>query len=274
MKRTRKVRLFDAVILVVVLVLSLYPVVWLLSISFQAPDAAYQLPTAFLFAPTTANYERLFGDRIFVGAITSSIIIALPATLLCGVAGGMAGYAFSRFSFRGSTVLAVVLLVARLLPAFAVVIPTLLMFREGSLLDTHLGLILALAAMQLPVAILIMYRVFDQVPRSLDEAARIDGASAWQVLRLVLVPLAKPGFAASAVITFVLIWNEFLFVLILAGHRIITLPVAIARFETQRQVLWGPISAASILAVLPVLVVALVAQRHLLAGLGLGATRE
>ncbi len=274
MRRTRKVRLFDFVLLIVVLVLSLYPVVWLLSISFQPPDAAYQLPTAFLFLPTTANYERLFGDRIFVGAIVSSIVIALPATLLCGVAGGMAGYAFSRFSFRGSAALAALLLVARLLPAFAVVIPTLLMYREGSLLDTQLGLILALAAMQLPIAILIMYRVFDQVPRSLDEAARIDGASSWQVLRRVLVPLAVPGFAASAVITFVLIWNEFLFVLILAGHKIITLPVAIARFETQRQVLWGPISAASILAVLPVLVVALVAQRHLLAGLGLGATRE
>ena len=274
MRRSFPVRVFDAVLLVVVVVLSLYPVVWLLAISFQPPDAAYQQPTAFIFQPVMDNYQRLFGDRIFMGSIWSSIVVAVPATALCVIAGAMAGYGFSRYRFRGSLVLAGLLLVARLLPAFAVVIPTLLMFRQGSLLDTHLGLILALAAMQLPIAILIMYRVFDQIPRSLDDAALIDGAAPWQILTRVLLPLAVPGFAATAVVTFVLVWNEFLFVLVLAGHKILTLPVSIARFETQRQILWGPISAASILAILPVLVVALVAQRRLLAGLGLGAVRE
>lgn len=274
MTRSRRVRVFDLALLIVVVVLSLYPVAWLVSISLQPPDAAYQQPTAFLFEPTLVNYERLADDPIFLGAIVGSILVAVPATILCAVAGAMAGYAFSRWSFRGSRVIVVTLLVARLLPAFAVVIPTLLMFRDGSLLDTHLGLVLALSAMQVPVAVFIMYRVFDQVPRSLDEAARLDGASSLQILWRVLIPLGVPGLAACAVVTFVLVWNEFLFVLILAGHQVITLPVAIARFETQRQVLWGPISAASIIAVLPVLALVLVAQRRLLAGLGIGATRE
>jgi multiple sugar transport system permease protein len=274
MRRRWPVRVVDLVILAIVTIVSLYPVAWLLSISLQPPNAAYQLPTSFVFVPTTENYGRLLGDSIFLGSIVASISIAVPATVLCTIAGAMAGYAFSRHAFRGSRVLAGVLLVGRLLPAFAVVIPTFLMFRSASLLDTELGLIFALAAMQLPIAILIMYRIFDQIPVALDEVALIDGASRSQILIRILAPLAIPGLAASAVVTFVLIWNEFLFVLVLAGHRIITLPVSIARFETQRQILWGPISAASIIAILPVLVVVLIAQRQLLSGLGVGATRE
>lgn len=274
MRRRWPVRVADLAILAIVTIVSLYPVVWLLSISLQQPDAAYRMPTSFLFVPTIENYGRLFGDPIFLDSIVTSISIAVPATLLCAIAGAMAGYAFSRHTFRGSRLLAGLLLIGRLLPAFAIVLPTFLLFRQVSLLDTEVGLIFALAAMQMPIAILIMYRIFDQIPIALDEAALIDGASRSQILTRVLIPLAIPGFAASAVVTFVLIWNEFLFILVLAGHRIITLPVSIARFETQRQILWGPISAASIIAILPVLVVVLVAQRQLLSGLGVGATRE
>jgi ABC-type glycerol-3-phosphate transport system permease component len=167
-----------------------------------------------------------------------------------------------------------VLVITRLVPAFAIVVPTFIIYRRFNLLDTTLGLVLAMAALQLPIAVLVMYRIIDSIPRALDEAARIDGAGPLGVLVRVIVPVAAPGLAASGVLTFILIWNEFLFILILAGNSVITLPVTIASFESQRQILWGPIAAASLIAVLPVLGLMVAAQRQLLAGLGLGAVHE
>jgi len=274
MRRRRALAVFDAIILVVLCVASVYPIAWLLAVSLQPPSSAYHLPPSFLFVPEFGNYAKLLGDPEFRDALLSSIFVAVPATILAVAAGAMAGFALSRHTFRGRAAVTATLLIARLVPAFAIVIPTFLIFNALHLLDTIPGLVLAMAAFQLPVAVLIMFRIFDTIPRSLDEAAVMDGASAMQVLRLVLVPIAIPGIAASGVLTFVLIWNEFLFVLILAGNKILTLPVVIATFETQRQILWGSIAAASILAVLPVVAVVLFAQRQLLAGLGLGAVRE
>jgi ABC-type glycerol-3-phosphate transport system permease component len=266
--------LLDVLVLVVLALVSLYPIAWLAAVSLQAPDAAYQVPTKLIFVPDFVNYERLLGSPEFREALLNSILVAAPATILCVVAGSMVGFALSRYVFRGRGAVTGTLIVTRLFPAFAVVIPTFLIYNALDLLDTIPGLILAMAAFHLPIAALVMYRIIDTIPRSLDEAAVVDGASPLQVLGWVLAPIAAPGLAASAVLTFTLVWNEFLFILILAGNRILTLPVVIATFETQRQILWGPIAAASVLAVLPVVVVVLFAQRQLLAGLGLGAVRE
>lgn len=273
-RRRRLGGLLDAVVLVVLALVSLYPIAWLVAVSLQAPDAAYQVPTKLIFVPDFVNYERLLGSPEFRDALLNSILVAAPATFLCVVAGSLAGFALSRHAFRSRGFVTVTLLVTRLVPAFAIVIPTFLIYNRLDLLDTIPGLILAMAAFHLPIAVLIMYRIIDTIPRSLDEAAVVDGASTLQVLGRVLVPIAAPGVAAAAVLTFTLVWNEFLFVLILAGNKVLTLPVVIATFETQRQILWGPIAAASILAVVPVVAVVLLAQRQLLAGLGLGAVRE
>lgn len=274
MRRGWRGRTFDIVVLVVLFVASIYPVAWLLVISLQPASAAYQLPTKWIFVPDFTNYERLLGDPEFVSALGNSLLVAIPATAIAVIGGSLAGFALSRHRFRGRATVTGTLAVTRLAPAFAIVIPTFIIYTKLDLLDTIPGLVLAMAAFQLPLAVLIMFRVFDTIPVALDEAAVVDGATPLQVFRLVLAPIAVPGLAASSVLTFVLIWNEFLFVLILAGNQILTLPVIIATFETQRQVLWGPIAAASIVAVVPVVVLVLFAQRQLLSGLGLGSVRE
>ena len=261
-------------IYVVVTVASLYPIVWLISISLQSANAAYKLPPQILFAPKIDNYTRVLGDDAFVASLVDSLLVAVPATALCVLLGALAGYSLSRHRVRGRNLLTAAFLVTRLAPAFAIVVPTFLIYRKLDLLDSLTGLILAMTAFQLPVAILILSRAIDSVPRSLDESARIDGAGPLTVLRRVVVPLIAPGMAATAVLTFILIWNEFLFVLLLAGDSLVTLPVTISTYETARQVLWGPIAAASVVAVLPVLVLVAFTQRYLLAGLGLGAVRE
>ena len=262
------------VIYVVVVGTALYPLAWMTAISLQPADAAFHLPPSFLFIPDFSNYRHVLGDAAFRSSIVDSLAVAIPATLLCVVLGTMAGFAFSRFHVRGARTLSALLVVTRLVPAFAIVVPTFIIYRRLNLLDTTMGLVLAMAALQLPIAVLVMYRIIDSIPRALDEAARIDGAGALGVLVRVIVPVAAPGLAASGVLTFILICNEFLFILILAGNSVITLPVTIASFESQRQILWGPIAAASLIAVLPVLGLMVAAQRQLLAGLGLGAVHE
>ena len=272
---TRRLRTVGHVtVFALVVAISIYPILWLVSISLQRANAAYHLPPRLLFVPDFDNYARVLGDEAFVASLVDSLLVAVPATALCVICGALAGYALSRYRIRGRGALTVAFLVTRLVPAFAIVVPTFIIYRKLDLLDSLSGLVLAMAAFQVPIAILILYRSIDAIPRSLDEAARIDGAAPLTVIGRVIVPLIAPGIAATAVLTFILVWNEFLFVLLLAGDTLVTLPVTISTYETARQVLWGPIAAASVVAVLPVLILVAFTQRYLLAGLGLGAVRE
>jgi multiple sugar transport system permease protein len=258
----------------ILVVLSVYPVAWLLSISFQSDQDAYHVPTRWLFVPTFSNYSHLFGDPNFVNSLINSVQLAVISTAVCVLLGAMAAYALSRYSMKAKGGITFGFAVSRLVPSFAIVIPTFYIYQRLHLLDTMLGLVLALVAFQLPLTILIMLRILTNVSLSLDEAARIDGAGFFRVFWQIVMPVARPGLAASAVLTFILIWNEFLFILVLAGDRIVTMPITIANFQTDKQILWGSIAASSVISLVPILVVILFAQRYVLSGLGLGAVKE
>ncbi len=258
----------------VLVVVSVYPVLWLLTISLQDDSSAYQSPTNWFFIPQFGTYAKLLADPAFLASLANSVQIAVIATALCVLFGAMAGYALSRYRVPGAVPLTFMFAVSRLVPTFAIVIPTFYIYRQLNLLDTILGLVLALVAFQVPLTALIMYRVFAGIPRSLDEAASLDGAGFVRTLWQVIMPVARPGLAASAVVTFVLIWNEFLFVLVLAGNQVVTIPVTIAGFQTDKQILWSSIAATSMISLIPILLLIVFAQRHLLSGLGMGAVRE
>lgn len=273
---TRRVLLpaVNVVIGAILVVLSVYPVAWLLSISFQSDQDAYHVPTRWFFVPTLSNYSHLFGDQSFVNSLINSVQLAVISTAVCVLLGAMAAYALSRYSMKAKGGITFGFAASRLVPSFAIVIPTFYMYQRLHLLDTMLGLVLALVAFQLPLTILIMLRILTSVPLSLDEAARIDGAGFFRVFWQIVMPVARPGLAASAVLTFILVWNEFLFILVLAGDRIVTMPITIANFQTDKQILWGSIAASSVISLVPILVVILFAQRYVLSGLGLGAVKE
>ncbi len=163
---------------------------------------------------------------------------------------------------------------SRVVPSFAVVLPIFFIYRSLDLLDSMAGLVMALTAFLLPLSILILMNVMNDIPKSIDEAAEIDGAGAFATFFRAILPISRPGLGATAVLTFVLIWNEFLFVLVLAGDRLVTMPMLISTFQTDKQILWTEIAASSVISLLPVGVLIVVAQRHLLAGLGAGAVRE
>lgn len=267
-------RVADVIVGVVLVVVCVYPLAWLLVISLQSDSSAYQSPTQWIFVPRLDSYAKLLGDPGFLASLANSIQLAVISTALCVFFGALSGYALSRYRVPGAAGLTFAFAITRLVPTFAIVIPTFYIYRQLGLLDTVAGLVLALVAFQVPLSTLIMYRIFGSIPRSLDEAARIDGAGFFSVFWRVILPIARPGLAASAVVTFVLIWNEFLFILVLAGDNLVTIPVTIANFQTDKQILWSSIAASSMISLIPILLLVAFAQRHLLSGLGLGAVRE
>lgn len=264
----------DVVLGVVLLVVSVYPVAWLLAVSLKSDREAYEMPTQWIFVPNFDNYTKLLTNQTFVNALINSLQLTIFATALCVLFGALAAYGLSRYKMRGAATVTFAFAITRLVPTFAIVIPTFYMYRQFNLLDTMAGLVLALVAFQVPLSTLVMYRVLDGIPMSLDEAARLDGASFLRTFWEVIMPIARPGLAASAVVTFILVWNEFLFVLVLAGNKVMTMPMLISTFQTDKQILWGSIAAASTISLVPILLIVALAQKHLLSGLGMGSVRE
>jgi multiple sugar transport system permease protein len=264
----------DVIAAAVLIIFSVYPVLWLLAISFKTDQDAYQLPTQWIFVPDFSNYQKLLSDPTFVNALINSIQLTVIATALCVLFGALAAYGLSRYKIKGAVTITFVFAITRLVPTFAIVIPTFYIYRQLNLLDTMSGLVLALVAFQVPLSTLIMYRIMNAIPFSLDEAARLDGAGFLRVFWQVIMPIARPGLAASAVVTFILIWNEFLFILVLAGNQVVTIPMLISTFQTDKQILWGSIAAASTISLVPIVLIVVLAQKHLLSGLGMGSVRE
>lgn len=259
---------------IILIVASVYPLLWLLVISLQDESSAYQSPTQWIFVPKLDTYAKLLTDPSFLASLANSIQLSVIATTLSVFFGALAAYALSRYRIRGALTLTLTFAITRIIPTFAIVIPTFYIYRQMNLLDTMIGLILALVAFQVPLSTLILYRVFNGISPSLDEAARMDGAGFLRIFWQVILPIARPGLAGSAVVTFILIWNEFLFILVLAGNNVVTIPMTIATFQTDKQILWGAIAASSIISLVPILLIVAFAQKHLISGLGMGSVRE
>jgi len=212
-------------------------------------------------------------------SLFDSIVIALGATLVSVGVAVFAAYGLSRMAFRGRSSYLNWVLGQRFMPPVALVVPLVLIYRDFGMRDVnniflgYLGLILIYALMNLPIALLLMKSFFDDVPKDVDEAAMIDGATRWQVFRKVVLPMVKGGVAACAVLCFVFSWTEFLISLMLTTD-IRTVPVKISTFVTSTGNEWGYISALGMAGVIPGFIFILLVQRHLVRGLTLGSLKE
>lgn len=258
-----------------VLLLFLAPILWVLVISFKLRrDIFTWPPTVIDFSPTLANYANvLSGSGKFVSFIGNSIIVAVASTGIALVVGTLGAYGLSGRRKPKSPVWSYLMLSFRMMPPVALVIPFYVLFQQTGLLG-HLGAI-ALTHSVFSVAIVLWMTksFFDEVPPEIEEAAIMDGATDWQVFRLIVMPIAKAALAASAIFAFITSWNEFLFAVILAKSNTYTVPVAISTFVGEVYVSWGELAAATILAILPALLVAFLGQRYLLVGLAPGAVK-
>ena len=261
----------------VAVVAALAPVYWMLTISLKSEVDQFATPPRWLsFTPTLAHYRDAFLTRSFGQYLITSLIVAVISTLCALLFGTLAAYALARFRLprKLDAKLALWILSTRMFPPIVTAVPLYLMMRDLRLLDTKASLVIVYTAFNLPFVVWMMRGFFLEVPRELEEAARVDGDSRLGALWRVVLPLVAPGLAATAVFCLIISWNEFLFALVLTQtDAAMTLPVGIAGRVTQYEIKWGVMSAAGVVAMLPILVFALAVQRYLVRGLSLGAVK-
>ncbi|WP_072343923.1 carbohydrate ABC transporter permease [Devosia enhydra] len=269
------VRALKALALTAVLVWSLLPIL-LIAVSSLKPDRdIFAAPPRWLFEPTLNNYVGLWtrwGD--FFQGLGNSFIITAGATILAVITSAMAGYAYSRFRHPGLAFSAFFLIFIRLIPPIVITLPLFPVVNALRLSDTHILMIVLYATFFVSLGTLVMRTFIDQIPREIDEAAHIDGASRLQILWKIIFPLSAQGMVAVAVFVVVYAWNEFLFAFIFTTTRAKTAPLVISEmFGAVEGVEWGVLFAASTTQLLPVLIFVMLAQKHLVAGLTAGGTK-
>jgi multiple sugar transport system permease protein len=254
---------------------ALAPVAWIVSLSLKAGEDVHArrfLPTAF----TLENYRAVFRTSLFTAALRNSVAISLASTAISVAFAALAAYAIARLEFRGRRwVLATALAVA-MFPVVSIVGPLFDLWRTIGLYDTWPGLVVPYLSFTLPLSIWVLTAHFRQLPWELEEAALMDGATRWQALRKVMLPVAAPGVATAAILAFLFAWNDFVFGISLTStDRARTVPAALAFFTgaSQFQDPAAPIAAAAAVVTVPVVALVLVFQRRIVAGLTAGAVK-
>jgi multiple sugar transport system permease protein len=260
-----------------ILVWALFPLLWMVSLSFKDPTTFLsQSPTFFPKHWTWVNYRTVFSDSLFTSALRNSVGIAVIATGLSVVVAMFAAYAIARMDYPGKKFLLSMALAIAMFPQAALVGPLFNMWRNLGIYDTWVGLIIPYLTFALPLSIWTMSAFFRQIPWEMEQAAQVDGATAWQAFRKVIVPLAAPGVFTTAILTFFFCWNEFLLAISLTStDRARTVPAALSFFTgaSQFQSPITAIMAASVVVTIPVVILVLLFQRRIMAGLTAGAVK-
>ncbi len=264
-----------AVGIVILLLWSLIPVYWIVITSFKHEQEIYAYPPTFLpLQPTFDQYATVLFHTPFPLFIRNSFIVAAGATLLSVIAGALGAYAISRIRFLGRATVGRLIVLAYLLPPTLLFIPLFIVLQRLDLIDALGGLILAYLTFTVPFSTWMLIGHIRTIPSELDEAARIDGASRWQILWRVVLPLSLPGLSVVALFSFTHAWNEFLYTLVFVysnGTRTIT--AGLASLTMGDTFIWGQLMAASTLAIVPVLLIYLIAQRWFMEGLTGGSIK-
>jgi multiple sugar transport system permease protein len=251
----------------------LFPVYWIVLTSLKPLQEINSEKPSFLFAPNLDNYRDLFSQFEFSGILFNSLFIAVVSCAIVLFLGTLAAYSLARLKVPGEKHIAMWILSLRFVPPIVVGIPLYLQWQSFNLLDTQLGLIIVYVSFNLPFAVWLLRGFLGELPYELEEAALLDGLSRLQILRRIIVPIALPGIASTAIFTFVFTWNEYLIALLLTSVKAVTVPVTISKFVQPYTVLWGDLSAAVVIQLVPMLVVVFLLQRHIVRGMTMGAVK-
>lgn len=267
-QRIRKIAIY--VLMAAVLIVMLFPFFWMILTSFRNQvDNTSPVPV-WIFEPTLANYRNVIQGNDFLRYTWNSLVIALLSTGFGLVLGLPAAYAIARFKQNG---LALAILVARLTPYITYLVPWYIAFRQVGMIDTFAALTLTHLIVGLPLIVWIMISFFEDVPRELEEAAFVDGASRLATFFRIVLPVSGPGIVAASILAFIFSWNQFLFSLVLSGPRTQPVPVAVFNFISYGQIDFGGLGAAAVLITLPVVLLTLFIQRYIVSGLTMGAVK-
>ncbi|MGP9804618.1 carbohydrate ABC transporter permease [Paracoccus sp. NSM] len=273
MNRTRRSLAVELALLGLIILVCVFPFYWMVTTSLKTQVVAMQSPPAWVFTPTLDNYRQaLFVDGVW-RTLLNSLIIAVSTTALAVVLGVPAAFALARFEFRGKKDLWFWFITNRMVSPIVLALPFFLIARQFGMLDKHITLILIYLTFNLPIVIWIVTDQFRGIPYDLDEAARMEGASQFTIMRKICLPLAMPGVAVSSIFSFIFSWNELMFGLILTRSEARTAPAMAVSFMEGYNLPYGKIMATSTLIVIPVLIFALIASKQLVRGLTMGAVK-
>jgi multiple sugar transport system permease protein len=271
----------------VYLAFCLAPLLFMVLASLKSDVEIFDPDALFVFTPTLANYQEVLtgstGDAqaqgSYMGASTgprallASAIVTIVSTVLAIVFGSAAAYGLARYRFTGSRDLAFFILSTRMAPPIAFVLPMFLVFKTFNLLDTYFVLIIVYTGMNMSFVVWLLRGFFEEIPAELEESALLDGYGRLDVFRKIALPLAKPGIIAAAIFSAIFAWNEFLFAAILTADNVRTLPVAITGFSTSMGIRWGAFMATATVGIIPIFILTVLLQRHLVRGLTFGAVK-
>jgi ABC-type glycerol-3-phosphate transport system permease component len=251
-----------------------FPVLWGLLTSLKTERDVLAYPPTLFFEPTLANYrEVLFGATSILPNLVSSVIVATASTLLTMLFAIPAAYAIARLRYPGKKSSGFYVLATQMLPPVGLIIPYYLVLQKVGLLDSYTGLTTIYLTFSLPFAVWLMVSYFEDIPYEMEEAALLDRAGRLRTLWYVILPQVRGGIAVTTVFVFLNAWNEFLFAVVLGGNNVRPVTVAMFNFISVEQTQWARLAAAAMLAMAPVLLIGLAAQRHIVKGLTVGAVK-
>ncbi len=262
----------QVVLILIAAFVMIIPIIWIFLAAFKTHVDVYQLKI--FFQPTFENFGLVFDSPYDLGEkLFNSTIIAFVTVLFAIPIATLAAYSFSRFRLTGETTMLVLILATQFVPAVIIILPFFVMYRDIGLLDTRVGLILVNLAIVMPFAIWMIKGFIDGIPLDTEEAAMVDGSTRLQVIRNIVLPMAAPGVLTAAIFCFIIAWNEFLFALILTNKEAVTLPIGLALFKAEEGDLWNLLSAAGIIIMAPMFVLALIIRKYFVQGMTMGAVR-
>ena len=257
-----------------VALLIFFPVLWMILTSFKTEPSAVAMPPEFLSADwTLENYAAVWARSDYPRFFWNSVVISVGSTLLGLVVAVPAAWAMAFVPGRRTKDLLMWMLSTKMMPAVAVMIPLYLLFQRLGLIDTRIGLVVALMLMNLPIIVWMLYTYFKEIPGEILEAARMDGASLWNEIVHVLTPMALPGIASTMLLNIILAWNEAFWTIVLTTTRAAPLSAFIASFSAPQGLFYAKLSAASAMAILPILILGWFSQKQLVRGLTFGAVK-
>jgi len=274
-KRDRVSRIKTYIILTITAIFVLFPVIWMISVSLRPNNQVFEYPASFI--PTTFTLEAyisVFTNSRYLKYFLNSYIIGIIVTIISTIIGIMAGYGLSRYNFYGRKTFSMFVVATQTVPKVALLIPFFIMMTKLQLYNTRLGLVLTYTSFALPYAIVMMQGYLNSTSTELDEAALIDGLPRFKILWLIIVPVTIPAIISTMIYTFILSWNEFIFVMtLIQDDALRTVPVGIAMMKGETTYQWNTMMSMSLIGTVPVLIFYLIGQKYFISGLSDGSVK-
>lgn len=263
-------------ILIFFVFLVVFPLLWIISTAFKSQEALFDLPPQIIpDHPTLEAVRKVWIDHPFLLYFKNSIIIVTFSTIISVIFSTLAGYGISRFKFRGRGAFMAFLLGSQLFPSIMLLIPFYKIYLTLGLINTHAALIITYISFSIPFCTWMMRGYFNGISRELDQSAAIDGANRMRVFRSVILPIAWPGIAATAIYSFIAGWNEYMFALVLTqSEEMKTVPIGLGQMSSEYRIDWSQMMAASLFAIIPLLAIFIFFNRYFISGLSAGAVKE